>query len=167
MGILNVNPHWEILDEKRIRFLHVIADEIKVPGCYMGGGTALSLQMGLRKSVDFDFFTPVKFEPTTLFAVIKETFPVNEIIEINVSGGTCDVNIDGVQMSWFYHPYAVLEPQVMLTGLQGLTLASPNEIAAMKASAIGGRGAKKDFFDLYHIIKLQPNLIAEMTKKLK
>lgn len=152
MEILNVTPHWEILDKKRIDLLNAIANNINVADCYMGGGTALSLQMGLRKSVGFVFFTPTKFDPLTLFAIIRDVFSGHNIDEINVSGGTCDVSVDGVQMSWFYHPYKTLEPQIKLDGLPTLILANPNEIAAMKVSAIGGRGAKKDFFDLYNIM---------------
>ena len=152
MEILDVEPHLEILDEKRIGFLKIVASRIKLPECYLGGGTALSLQMGLRKSVDFDFFTPVKFDSLTLLAVIRDSFVGHDIREINVSDGTCDVRIDGVQMSWFYHPYTILKPQIRLNGVPEIILASPKEIAAMKASAIGGRGAKKDFFDLYHIM---------------
>ena len=34
----------------------------------------------------------------------------------------------------------------------GLKLASLADIAAMKAMAIGGRGARKDFYDLYCIL---------------
>lgn len=43
----------------------------------MAGGTALSLQLGLRKSVDFDFFVPHKFNTDTLYAQLKELYSKN------------------------------------------------------------------------------------------
>ena len=37
--------------------------------------------------------------------------------------------------------------------VDGLTLATPPDIAAMKVNAIEGRGSKKDFIDLYYLLQ--------------
>lgn len=47
-----------------------------------------------------------------------------------------------------------------------LKLASILDIAIMKVVAIGGRGAKKDFFDLYNIINKYKINIEEISKGL-
>ena len=48
-----------------------------------------------------------------------------------------------------------------------LKIASVLDIAVMKMVAIGGRGAKKDFFDLYHIIQNCNICVNELVNGLK
>ena len=92
---------WETLDDHLIELLKKIVNRVDIGEYYMAGGTALSLQLGLRKSVDFDFFVPHKFNTDTLYAQLKELCP-NEISVLNVDGrGTCDVTMEGVQVSFF------------------------------------------------------------------
>lgn len=91
---------WETLDDHRIELLKKIVNKVDIGEYYMAGGTALSLQLGLRKSVDFDFFVPHKFNTDALYAQLKELCP-NEISVLNVDGrGTCDVTMEGVQVSF-------------------------------------------------------------------
>lgn len=49
----------EILDRKRRKILSQISF-LKKYGFYLADGTALSLQLGHRKSLDFDFYTQKK-----------------------------------------------------------------------------------------------------------
>jgi len=143
--------HWDILDKKRISLLKKIVEGVDLEEYYMAGGTALSLQLGLRKSVDFDFFVPHKFNPHSLYAQLKDICP-DDIISINVDNrGTCDAIMQGVQVSFFYYLYNILYEYVHDQSMPKLAMASINDIAAMKALDIGSRGAIKDFFDLYQI----------------
>lgn len=143
--------HWDILDKKRVSLLKKIVEGVDIEEYYMAGGTALSLQLGLRKSVDFDFFVPHKFNPHSLYAQLKDICP-DDIISINVDNrGTCDAIMQGVQVSFFEYPYNILYEYVHDQSMPKLAMASINDIAAMKALAIGSRGAIKDFFDLYQI----------------
>lgn len=144
--------HWEILDPSRIDLLKSIAENVNIGEYYMAGGTALSLQLGLRKSFDFDFFVPHRFNTDALYSQLKEICP-DEIKNINIDGrGTCDVSMRNVQVSFFEYPYPTLYRYVESKDAPGLAMASIPDIATMKAIAIGGRGAKKDFFDLYEIL---------------
>ncbi|MCC8045436.1 MAG: nucleotidyl transferase AbiEii/AbiGii toxin family protein [Clostridiales bacterium] len=144
--------YLKILDERRIHILREISEKIDVGVYYMAGGTALALQLGLRKSVDFDFFVPHKFHAELLLDQLKSlNYPLETI---NVYDGTCDVLLDGVQVSFFYYPQKMLRPYVEEKGWKRLRMAGPEDIAVMKAAAIGARGAKKDFFDLYQILHL-------------
>ena len=47
--------NWNIIDENRYSLLKKITETISIQNYYMIGGTALSLQLGLRESYDFDF----------------------------------------------------------------------------------------------------------------
>ncbi len=156
--------HLDILDKKRIHLLKNIVDAIHSPSYYMAGGTALSLQLGLRKSVDFDFFVPDRFNSELLFQQLKNLDCHIEVI--HVYDGTYDVLLDGIQVSFFYYPQNMLRPYIIPDGWNGLLLASPEDIAVMKAAAIGSRGAKKDFFDLYQILHLTDFTISDLAEGL-
>ncbi|MCD7957611.1 MAG: nucleotidyl transferase AbiEii/AbiGii toxin family protein [Lachnospiraceae bacterium] len=142
--------YLEILDERRNHILREIVEKVDIGVYYMAGGTALALQLGHRKSVDFDFFVPHKFHAELLLDQLKNlNYPLETI---NVCDGTCDVLLDGVQVSFFYYPQKMLRPYVEEKEWEHLRMAGLEDIAVMKAVAIGSRGAKKDFFDLYHIL---------------
>ncbi len=100
--------YWEILDTKRVSLLKKIVCGVDIGEYYMAEGTALSLQLRLRKSVDFDFFVPHKFNPHSLYAQLKDICP-GDMTAINVDNrGTCDVTMWGVQVSFFEFPYSTL-----------------------------------------------------------
>lgn len=115
----------------------------------MVGGTALSLQLGLRESYDFDFCVPTQFNNEILLDELKEIWEVK--IKQNQKG-TCDVILNGVQVSFFYYPNEMINEFVKTVEMPSLKIASILDIAIMKIVDIGGRGAKKDFFDLYNIL---------------
>lgn len=144
--------HFEILDSQRLDLLRLVCKEIDLSHFYLAGGTSLSLQMKLRKSFDFDFFTQDSFNENALYHSIDELFP-NEIQVINLNKGTCNLIIRGIQISFFEYPYVLIKQTIPAVPITELKLASVEDIAAMKMSAIGGRGAKKDFFDLFFILK--------------
>lgn len=80
--------------------------------------------------------------------------------------GTCDVILNGVQVSFFYYPNPVIKDFVVVEEMPKLKMASVLDIAVMKVVAIGGRGAKKDFFDLYNILNKGNITINELSKGL-
>lgn len=148
-----IKLHWEILDKYRIELLKQLVNIIDLDDCYMAGGTALSLQLGLRKSVDFDFFVPGRLNSSVLFEQLRSLD--RNIIATDISSrGTCDVIINGVQVSFMEYHYKLVDPLIESEEIAGLKLASINDIASMKALAMANRGSKKDFFDLYHIYKI-------------
>ncbi len=58
--------------------------------------------------------------------------------------------LDGVKVDIVHYQYPWIDDAVTI---DGLSLASPKDIAAMKVNAIEGRGTKKDFIDLYFLLK--------------
>lgn len=144
--------NWNIIDKERYELLKKIVTIVSLDSYYMIGGTALSLQLGLRESFDFDFCVPTQFNNEILLEELKK---VGTIEVKQNQRGTCDVLLDGVQVSFFYYPNPLINDFVTPEEIPNLKLASIMDIAVMKVVAIGGRGAKKDFFDLYHIIKMK------------
>lgn len=155
--------YWNIIDEDRYKLLMNITETVSIPNYYMIGGTALSLQLGLRLSYDFDFCVPDEFNNEIL---LKELKTLGEIEVKQNQKGTCDVILNGVQVSFFYYPNPVIKEFVKTEEIPRLKMASILDIAVMKVTAIGGRGAKKDFFDLYNILNECNIKVDELAKGL-
>jgi predicted nucleotidyltransferase component of viral defense system len=120
------------------------------------GGTALALLKGHRYSDDIDLFTDRQTSTTTLAATMKNNFKDNiSRISIMPFGITCYYNnheknhyvkIDIMH----YHNDPFLDPPLTVDGIR---IASMNDIAAMKCNAVKGRYNKKDFIDLYTLLE--------------
>ena len=155
--------YWNIIDKDRYKLLKDITEIVTIPEYYMIGGTALSLQMGLRESFDFDFCVPAQFNNELL---LEELGKIGEVKVKQNQSGTCDVILNGVQVSFFYYPNKIINELVKPQEMPKLRMASILDIAIMKIVAIGGRGAKKDFFDLYNIINKCRISIKELAEGL-
>lgn len=114
---------------------------------YLAGGTALALRLGHRISVDFDFFSEQLVLDRQDRTRLVEGFrrKDSDLLVTTDTDGTLGFNWLGVNLSFFHYPYRLLEAPALL---EGLPLASTADIAAMKLSAIIGRGSRKDFIDL-------------------
>lgn len=122
-----------------------------VAGCLeswtLAGGTGLALQLGHRYSEDLDFFR------TEAFATDRWVERLSELGSLSIqsrSESTLHAVLDGLRISF-------LQMQAPLiysgTAYRGLLLADPRDIALMKLIAIGGRGSRKDFVDLYFFLQ--------------
>ncbi|MDA3840709.1 MAG: nucleotidyl transferase AbiEii/AbiGii toxin family protein [Patescibacteria group bacterium] len=140
---------YDILDKKRIKILPLLSFFKKE--FYLAGGTSLALQIGHRDSVDFDFFKQGNIDTTELFTAIKEVFVDYKVLKIQEDKNTLTVLIDGdVKLSFFSYRYKLLKN---LIEEDYLALASIEDIACMKLSAILSRATNKDYIDLYFIFK--------------
>ena len=112
---------------------------------YLAGGTALSLHLRHRLSFDLDFFTTSDFDAKQLNADLESTrkYKLDRYETDTLLG-----NILGTKISFFTYRYPLITPSI---NVSGITLAGVGDIAAMKIDAIGGRGTKRDFVDLYFI----------------
>lgn len=155
--------YWNVIDKDRYKLLKDITDTISIPNYYMIGGTALSLQLDLRESYDFDFCVPENFNNELL---LKEIQRLGQTEVKQNQKGTVDVILNGVQVSFFYYPNPVIKEFVKVEEMPKLKMASVLDIAVMKVVAIGGRGSKKDFFDLYNIMNKSNITIDELAKGL-
>ena len=117
-------------------------------GTRLVGGTSLALQFGHRSSIDLDLFGTIE-EDTDLTTEVLEhigpTIPGKCSARIKTYR-VCGVKTDIVG----YDRYPWIDAPVLENGLR---LASPKDIAAMKVNAIQGRGSRKDFVDMYFLIR--------------
>lgn len=155
--------YWNIIDNYRYKLLNNIIEIVSIPNYYMIGGTALSLQLGLRESFDFDFCVPEQFNNEIL---LEELGKLGTMEVKQNQKGTCDVIVNGVQISFFYYPNKIIKNLIIPEEMPKLKLASILDIAVMKLVAIGGRGSKKDFFDLYNILTKSDIMILELANGL-
>lgn len=112
------------------------------------GGTALSLQIGHRKSVDLDLFTDVDMDTEYLQQQLENDY--SDFIITLKRSNTLLSTINAVKVDLIRFKYGFQYPFVIENGIR---LANMKDIAPMKLDAIAGRGKKKDFFDLYFLMK--------------
>lgn len=110
------------------------------------GGTAVALQLGHRKSVDFDLLTTAELKTSEIRNQIGnqqiETVLVDETNEYTVV-------INGVRFTFLKYPFTV-RPNIDYRGL--IKIPDLLSLGAMKAYALGRRAKWKDYIDLYFII---------------
>ena len=141
--------YYDILDKKRLDILPLLK-EFK-SDFYLAGGTALALQIGHRDSVDFDFFSQNNIDTEKLFLKLKEVFLKHKIIKIQEEKNTLTILVDeNIKISFFSYDYELLEAK---HDEENIFLASIEDIACMKLSAILSRATNKDYIDLYYILK--------------
>jgi len=140
---------YNILDQKRLKILPLLKSFKK--DFYLGGGTALALQIGHRDSLDFDFFGSSEIDAKKLFISIKNVFKEYKVLKIQEDQDTLTVLIDGtIKMSFFSYPYRLLNKTI---DEENIRLASIKDIGCMKLSAVTGRASSKDYIDLYYILQ--------------
>src|SRR3989344_42304 len=115
---------------------------------YLAGGTALSLQIGHRISVDFDFFSPNEISEDLLNG-LKKTFADYQITVSVNNPEELTAFIKGTKITFVKYPFPLVKP---LIEYEGLKISSIEEIGASKAYVIGRRGDFKDYVDLYYIL---------------
>lgn len=131
-----------------VELLMKLMNEETFEGFALAGGTALALQLGHRNSVDIDMFGHSEINSTLFYDKLSHFGEVTErqssqniyISEIN------KIKVDFVNYSRFSQIDEIIE-------IDGIRMFTPKEIAAMKLNAIAGRGSRKDFIDLYFLLK--------------
>jgi len=135
----------EALGRQQRSLLPRLAPLARQHGFYLAGGTALALQIGHRRSVDFDWFRedPID-DPLRLAADLRG--PDFRLQTDRVERGTLHGRASGVRVSFLEYRYPLVRP---LREIEGLRLAALEDIAAMKLAAVAQRGSKKDFVDVF------------------
>lgn len=139
--------HLETIEPKTLELLRRLQSLPIFEQSRLVGGTALALQLGHRKSIDLDMFGTIDYSPEEIHEACKEAG------ELEISKTSRNINIywvDGIKVDCVNYPYAWLDECKVIDGIR---LASVNDIAAMKISAIINRGTKKDFIDLHFLLK--------------
>ncbi|HEX3346156.1 MAG TPA: nucleotidyl transferase AbiEii/AbiGii toxin family protein, partial [Polyangiaceae bacterium] len=116
-------------------------------GFYLAGGTGLCLHLAHRRSVDLDLFRTESFDAD---GIARELGACGVALnDLKSAPATIHAQVLGVRTSLLAFPYAPLESPIPTA--EGVPVAGLRDLAAMKIEAIAGRGARKDFYDLYFI----------------
>ncbi|MDB5281126.1 MAG: hypothetical protein JWO06_201 [Bacteroidota bacterium] len=112
------------------------------------GRTALALQIGHRKSVDLDLFSPVDFTGEELIMKLSYLGKVEPSL---IKSNTLLCHIEDVKVDFV----KFTEPNLQaLIEEEGIRMKGLQDIACMKLAALSARGAKKDFYDIYFLLQM-------------
>lgn len=149
--------HPRVLSEDAWDVVRRLGSAGALQGWTLAGGTGLALQFGHRYSEDLDLFRPESFDAGRLFS---ELAAIGEIAVQSRTEDTLHAVLDGLRVSFLTARPSLLFPG---TEYRGLSVADPRDIAVMKVVAIGGRGSRKDFVDLYFYLNSGTSLSGILT----
>jgi hypothetical protein len=136
------------LSAKQLRLLGQLKRSQALRGYYLAGGSAVGWLCRHRRSVDLDLFSldqdaaldSVVLEMTKLGARVRAES--NVMVGFDTAAGPVDV---------VRYPYRPLKRPA--AGPAGFRVASLDDLAVMKVAAIARRGIRRDFWDLYVLLK--------------
>ena len=143
--------HAEILNDIQRDVLGMLAPVAHRERFHLAGGTALALHLGHRRSEDFDWFGSV-FPEDALTLADRVRHDVPTFVTTAFDTGTLHGELLGVRISFLAYRYPSLKEPIYHPEL-GCAVASLDDIACMKLSAIAQRGAKRDFVDVYALLR--------------
>lgn len=114
---------------------------------YLAGGTGQTLQLGHRISVDFDFFSETDL---TISSLIQELKEVGNVKITSEQKNTLYIFLNDIRLSFITYKYKMTD-DFLITG--NLKIAGIKDIAGMKLYAVCQRGSKKDFIDIFYLLK--------------
>jgi len=146
LGTTSKQMHKNILTPEQLDLLPLVNSFQSQFG--LVGGTAIALQIGHRRSIDFDLFTNKKFTNEAVRKKIKKTnVTIEHVLRDQMDDYTIVVN--AVKCTFFYYPFTIRFSKKMGGGVCSPDLKT---LAAMKAYALGRRAKWKDYVDLYFIL---------------
>src|SRR5436190_17793098 len=138
--------HPEILTDEQARLLPFVS--LFRRSYYLVGGTAIALQMGHRRSLDFDLFRNGNVDSKKISDLLRKKRMKYEFIFKNYDG--FHFKIGTVKFTFFRFPYNVEHKKVFDNYISMPALL---DLAAMKAFAFSGRGKWKDYVDMYFLLR--------------
>ncbi|MBQ7585621.1 MAG: nucleotidyl transferase AbiEii/AbiGii toxin family protein, partial [Desulfovibrionaceae bacterium] len=147
-----MEPKLSILSEAQRQIWPMLA-KTKECGLVLYGGTALTLRLGHRESVDFDFFSSEKFEyqNSKLFKLIPF---INKSKIMQEGENTLTFETENkVKISFFGNINFGCINYPDLTSDNNIYIASILDIMATKLKTLLQRVAIKDYLDIAEIIK--------------
>jgi len=152
-----------VLTQEQITLAERLLPELE--DFYLAGGTAIALQIGHRRSLDFDLASPKPIAPFDLERdFIKKGFKIEKVFTATTD--EFSVLMDGTRVTFFSFPFAIKHDITWQRGK--ITIPDIIELGAMKAYALGRRNKWKDYVDLYFLLKNQFTLndLIERAKKI-
>lgn len=149
MMYTNVLPGITATGLKKLGEIHLLRQ------AYLAGGTAVALQLGHRISHDLDFFTDQQFDEHIVAPLLEE----QGLTDVTLERKTILGNFEGVSFSYFYYKYPLL---AAVHTFEGIRIVDLLDSAGMKIDAISTRGIRRDFIDLYAIMRARSLPLADV-----
>ena len=131
---------WELL-----RRLNSIPE---IKSYYLGGGTALALQLGHRRSCDLDFFASNHFDAVSIAK--SQALKGLEVTINHQASRHTELMVASTKVDFLREQLRLRFPRKSIDSqMENLIMADARDIGRMKLFSIGSRGSKKDFVDLY------------------
>ena len=115
---------------------------------YLGGGTALALQLGHRRSDALDFFLPERFNTPALIQELGKQEPT--ITVLTQTSRHTELIVESLKVDLIREQIPLTRPTLPIhSEIHNLKMADTVDIGRMKLLTIGSRGGRKDFVDLF------------------
>lgn len=138
--------HREILSKEQIELMSLL--EMANRNFGLVGGTAVALQIGHRRSIDFDLFSYKEFKNKILKQKVERLTRISRTL-VDKSGELTFMT-NNVKVTFFNFIYEIRYEKIFDKIIKMPDLLT---LAAMKAFALGKRAKWKDYVDLYFIMK--------------
>jgi predicted nucleotidyltransferase component of viral defense system len=152
--------YWNTVSDLLKKYLLLLMNAPEFSKFRLVGGTALSLHLGHRQSVDIDLFTDAKYGTIDFEAL--EKFLKEKIEYVDTGFGLPKGMPVGMGKSYLigesknntvkldvFYTDQFIDPPIIKDGIR---LATIGEITAMKIDVISRKGRKKDFWDIHELL---------------
>jgi hypothetical protein len=119
------------------------------PQTYLAGGTAVALHLGHQRSLDFDLFCPGFGDPGPLAGRLAEVVPGFRLIQSESGTLLGRVSDSGISLFRYRYPLLGRPAKADLPW----PIAGRRDLGVMKLGAIGDRGRRRDFIDLWFLCR--------------
>lgn len=142
-----IDLHLESLDKNRTLVFRKLKKFLDLG--ILAGGTAIALQIGHRKSYDFDIFTYKPLQKS-IFQKLKRVFG-NGVLKMYETSRQLNVSVPGdIKITFYYEGFG---PSLDTIKTVGIDLLDLRDLASNKALTLGGRGKWRDYVDIYFLFK--------------
>ena len=140
--------HYNTIEPATLELLRQLQNIPFLSNTRLVGGTSLALQIGHRKSINIDLFGKIDCEQYELVDALSD---IGKLTILKESKNIHVYQLNEVKLDIVNYKYPWIKPMIIEDNLR---LANIEDIAAMKITAIIGRGTKKDFIDLAFLLDI-------------
>ncbi len=149
--------HYETITLLLKKILRDIMETSIFDPFYLVGGTSLGLRLGHRKSADIDLFTNARYDSldfSDFEKFFRETYSYYDctgtigIVGMGRSYYIGNSEDDSIKVDLYYND-EMTDPCDVIDGIR---IASLDDVTAMKVDVISRGGRKKDFWDLHELL---------------
>lgn len=139
--------HTHILSDQQKELLPLL--KLFRRNYYLVGGTAIALNIGHRRSVDYDLFTHKKINRLAIKRKLSDNSKLPKRFGYEDSN-QIHLKINDVKLTFFSFPYSI---PATVDFNEFIRVPALLDLAAMKAFAFAERAKWKDYVDMYFLLK--------------